>query len=120
MRINGKEITHNEHLTFSQLLDLEKKYETLEAQIEKKFGVTAYYERSHASEAAYFTITHEDETFEISIRNHQNKYSNAENLVWISDYTNWNELKKYVFGLVQSFLNGTHESDAQRISAMGF
>ena len=40
MKINGKAIKTNEFLTFGQLEYLEKRYDALESQIEKRFPVT--------------------------------------------------------------------------------
>ena len=52
MKINGKAIKTNEFLTFGQLEYLEKRYDSLESQIEKRFPVTCSFEKSRASEAA--------------------------------------------------------------------
>ena len=79
MKINGKAIKTNEFLTFGQLEYLEKRYDSLESQIEKRFPVTCSFERSRASEAAYFDVENEnEENFSFTIRNHTNKYSNVD------------------------------------------
>jgi len=90
MKINGKAIKTNEFLTFGQLEYLEKRYDALESQIEKRFPVTCSFERSRASEAAYFDVENEnEENFSFSIRNHTNKYSNVDKFFWLGSFENW-------------------------------
>ena len=105
MKINGKAIKTNEFLTFGQLEYLEKRYDSLESQIEKRFPVTCSFEKSRASEAAYFDVENEnEESFSFSIRNHTNKYSNADKFFWLGSFENWNELKKDIFASIETFL----------------
>lgn len=107
MKINGKEIKHNERLTFAQTQYLEKRYETLEDQINRKFGFNLLIERSRLSEAAYFYFYENEDTteevcHEFSIRNHDHVESNICYDFWISDYQNWNKLKKALFNKIES------------------
>lgn len=103
MKINGKEIKHNERLTFAQTQYLEARYESLEYQINKKYDLDIYIERSRLSEAAYFYFytDNEEVLHEFSIRNHDHVESNFCYDIWISDYRNWNELKKAIFNKIE-------------------
>lgn len=106
MKLAGKEVVYGESLTLSQMNYLETRLDALVSEIEKIDTVdVAFYEASRSSEASYLTVMFDnEESIEISVRNHVNNYSSADSFLWISNYKNWTELKNDALLTVNSFL----------------
>ena len=113
MKINGKEIKHDEYLTPSQAEYLDKRFETLENYLNSKYDYAIDIEKSRQSESRYISIPTTTEngyqtTHEISIRNH-NTYcaesGNVHQVIYLRDYETWTSLKKELFNIIGKYIN---------------
>lgn len=102
MKINGKQIQHNQHFTFSQIEYLGARVETLINDLDKK-GYDVSVDKSTMSEAIYVTINDQ----KVSFRNHEYYNPNMnEYTVWLSQFNTWTEAKKYFFDMVLFQIDG--------------
>lgn len=103
MRINGKEIKQNEHMTFAQTEYVKARIEILAANLEKK-GYEVSIEQSNMSEAIYMTIN--DQT--VSFRNHDyfSGIPVPEHTVWLSRFDTWTDAKNYFLNTIIPQMNG--------------
>lgn len=110
MRINGKEITHNEYMTGSQIDYLHARIKSLVNNLENK-GYDVSYDKSGMSEATYLTINNQT----VSFRNHDyfSGVPRAEYTVWLSHFETWTEAKKHFFNIVLAKINGEEVEEKQ-------
>lgn len=106
MKINGKELKHNERITLSQIEYLEERYQNLVNYLERKFSDLYFsLDTSRQSEAGYINVSNEKgESITISIRNHSNfAKSDYDKSFFLSEYENWIEIKKEIISYVNEF-----------------
>lgn len=108
VRINEKEINHNEYLTGSEKEYLDKRFDALENELEKKYPYQIRIEKSRQSEARYITIMSDEDTLpdgvyaterSITVRNHDffvPESGNNDHFIFLSNFETWTKLKNHL------------------------
>lgn len=96
MKLAKIEVKHGERLEWKQLDYLNDRYESLDSLIDSRYGGRVYLSTSRMSEAAYAEIEMpNDETYTISLRNHNNLETSSYNeALWFSNFATYSEMKK--------------------------